>query len=72
MNVPTGYRKSLVYQVLPFCASFILERLGKAGKTPAAVLVVSPSLTLMVPGAKTLLLSEELTPEESSLVDGKT
>ena len=42
VNVPTGYGKSLVYQVLPFCASFILERLGKAGKTPPAVLVVSP------------------------------
>ena len=42
VNVPTGYGKSFVYQVLPFCASFILERLGKAGKTPTAVLVVSP------------------------------
>ena len=41
VNVPTGYGKSLVHQVLPFCASFILERLGKAGKTPPAVLVVS-------------------------------
>ena len=42
MNVPTGYSKSFVYQVLLFCASFILKRLGKAGKTPPAVLVVSP------------------------------
>ena len=30
-----------------FCASFILERLGKAGKTPPAVLVVSPLLAQM-------------------------
>ena len=35
MSVPTGYGKSLIFQMLPFCASFILKRLGKAaGDTP--------------------------------------
>jgi len=29
VNVPTGYGKSLVYQILLFCASFILESTGK-------------------------------------------
>ena len=30
VSVPTGYGKSLIFQMLSFCASFMLERLGKA------------------------------------------
>ena len=61
--------------MLPFCASFILERLGKTTAGVPSVLVVSPLLALMqdqvhklrqVPGAKPLLLSEESAPEEGS------
>lgn len=76
VNVPTGYGKSLVYQILPFCATFILERLGKATLGQPVVLIVSPLLALMqdqadklrqVPGAKPLLLSEETTLEDDSV-----
>ncbi len=79
VNVPTGYGKSLVYQVLPFCASFILERLGKAAEVVPVVLVVSPLLALMhdqvrklrqIPGAKPLLLSEESAPDVDDMVSG--
>ena len=73
MSVPTGYGKSLIFQMLPFCANFILERLGKAAAGVPSILVVSPLLALMhdqahklrqVPGAKPLLLSEESAPED--------
>ena len=73
ITVPTGYGKSLIYQMLPACAAFILERLRKAAASVPLVLVVSPLLALMedqanklrrLPGAKPLLLSEESAPED--------
>ena len=80
VSVPTGYGKSLIFQMLPFCASFILERLGKAAAGVPSVLVVSPLLALMqdqahklrqVPGAKPVLLSEESAPEEGDMAAGR-
>jgi len=40
-------RKWLVYQILPFCASFILERTGKVTAAVPVVLIVSPLIALM-------------------------
>ena len=40
VTVPTGYGKSLVYQVLPMCARFLLENLGKPAPVEPVVLVV--------------------------------
>ena len=39
VTVPTGYGKSLIYKVLPACAAFILERLGKVAASVPLVLV---------------------------------
>jgi len=39
MTVPTGYGKLLVYQVLPMCARFLLENLGKPAPVEPVVLV---------------------------------
>ena len=47
VNIPTGYGKSLIFQMLPFCTYFILERLEKAATGVPSVLVVSPLLALM-------------------------
>lgn len=47
VSVPTGYGKSVIHQVLFFCANFILERLGKDGKMPPVVFVISPLHALM-------------------------
>ena len=59
VSVPTGYGKSLIFQMLPFCASFILERLGKAAAGVPSVLVVSPLLTLGCGLLGTWLADEE-------------
>ncbi len=75
VNVPTGYGKSLVYQILPFCANFLLEDLGIVPASTPLVLVVSPLLALMrdqaqklrqIRGANPLLLSEEAAPSNDS------
>ena len=47
VNLPTGYGKSLIYQMLPFCASFLLESMGKVTAEVPVVLVVSPLIALM-------------------------
>ena len=52
--VPTGFGKSLTYQVLPFCTSFLLELLGKSSLKIPWVLVVSPLTALMQDQAKKL------------------
>jgi len=79
VNVPTGYGKSLVYQILPFCASFILESTGKVTAAVPVVLIVSPLIALMqdqahklkrLPGANPLLLSEEVAPEDGDMAGG--
>lgn len=79
VNVPTGYGKSLVYQVLPFCTSFFLEKSRIAAKAMPTVLVVSPLLALMqdqacklrhVPEAKSLLLSEDSNLDDSAVFGG--
>lgn len=76
VNVPTGYGKSLIYQILPFCASFLLKELGVSPTVTPRVLVVSPLLALMqdqahklkqVCGANPFLLSEEAVPDYSDL-----
>ena len=54
VTVPTGYGKSLIYQMLPLCASFLLETLGKSVPTAPLVLVVSPLIALMQDQAKKL------------------
>ena len=78
VNVPTGYGKSLVYQILPFCASFLLERVNKAHGAVPVVLVVSPLVALMqdqahklkqVQGANPILLSEESARKDSEVLD---
>ena len=49
VTVPTGYSKSLIYQILPVCASFLLETLGKSAPAAPSVLVhvVCPLVALM-------------------------
>ena len=47
VNLPTGYGKSLIYQMLPFCTSFLLESMGKVTAEVPVVLVVSPLIALM-------------------------
>ena len=44
VNVPIRYGKSLVYQILPFCACFILAKLGMESAAVPVVLVVSPMI----------------------------
>ena len=62
LSVPTGYGKSLVYQILPFCARHLLQ-LGPPGTTtlPArlspTVIVVSPLVSLMDQVAKLTRMS---------------
>ena len=42
VSVPTGYGKSFVYQVLPACATYLLEGLQVTPPSIPRVLVVSP------------------------------
>ena len=76
VNLLTGYGKSLIYQMLSFCASFLLESMGKVTAEVPVVLVVSPLIALMqdqahklehVPGANPLLLSEEDAPGDEAI-----
>ena len=46
MSVPTGFGKSLVFQVLPFCVKRLL-RSGRSESMKPVVVVVSPQLSLM-------------------------
>ncbi len=46
MSVPTGFGKSLVYQLLPFCAERLLHSSSWEFKTPVVV-IVSPLVSLM-------------------------
>ena len=68
VSVPTGYGKSLVYQILPFCVAKILDAVGKKHSLTPCVLVLSPLTALMsdqnnkmktVTGAKPLLLAKD-------------
>lgn len=67
VNVPTGYGKSLVYQILPICACFLLATLWKESSVVPVVLVVIPLVVLMHDQAQelrqwkanVLLLSED-------------
>ena len=54
LNVPTGYGKSLTYQILPICARFLLAALGKECVGVPSVLVVSPLVALMLDQAQKL------------------
>ena len=50
MSVPTGFGKSLVYQILPYCSDSLLRSCGPAvSGVPAvsAVVIVSPLISLM-------------------------
>ena len=50
VSVPTGFGKSLVYQVLPFCADWLTGRvtgISTSSKPVVMVMVVSPLLLLM-------------------------
>ncbi len=47
VSVPTGFGKSLVYQLLPFCAESLLRSSGCAEPVTPIVVVVSPLLSLM-------------------------
>ena len=48
VSVPTGFGKSLVYQVLPFCADWLTGRVtGISTSSKPVVMVVSPLLSLM-------------------------
>jgi len=47
MSVPTGFGKSLVYQLLPLCAKSLLQSSGRTEPTTPIVVVVSPLLSLM-------------------------
>ena len=48
VSVPTGFGKSLVYQVLPFCADWLTGRVtGISISSKPVVMVVSPLLLLM-------------------------
>ena len=47
VTVPTGYGKSFIYQVLPFCASSILNPSRCPGDVSTTVLVISPLVALM-------------------------
>ena len=46
MSVPTGFGKSLGFQVLPFCAECLL-RSGRSESMKPVMVVVSPLLSLM-------------------------
>ena len=68
VTVPTGYGKSFIYQVLPFCASSILNPSRSPGDVTTTVLVISPLVALMhdqverltaITGARPVYLSEE-------------
>ena len=49
VSLPTGYGKSLVYQILPFCVARILETVSQppAQDLVPCVLVLSPLTALM-------------------------
>ena len=48
MSVPTGFGKSLVYQLLPFCADSLLRSCTSSQTSqPSVVVVVSPLISLM-------------------------
>ena len=48
VSVPTGFGKSLVYQVLPFCADWLTGRVTRIStSSKPVVMVVSPLLSLM-------------------------
>ena len=48
VSVPTGFGKSLVYQVLPFCADWLTGRVTRISTSSKSVVkVVSPLLSLM-------------------------
>ena len=59
VTVPTGYGKSLIFQILPLCARFLLEFLKK---TAPAALVVSPLTALMQDQASKLSLIPGISP----------
>ena len=68
VSVPTGYGKSLVYQLLPFCVEEILKRAGREVSLTPCVLVLSPLTALMsdqnskmktVTGANSVLLAKD-------------
>ena len=73
VSVPTGYGKSLIYQLLPFCAARILYGLHLCSPASPCVLVLSPLKSLMyeqsqkmrsIYGANPVLLARE----ESSMM----
>ena len=48
VSVPTGFGKSLIYQILPLCARHLLRSCGSAlTEVVPLVLVVSPLVALM-------------------------
>jgi len=55
--LPTGYGKSICYQVLPFLFDCKLNRTNSLPKQQSMVLVVSPLISLMVDQVKKLLSS---------------
>ena len=77
VNVPTGFGKSAIYQVLPMCAKRVLEgQESPAKQLNPFVLVVSPLVSLMqdqvdklnkMSGAKAVFLSRESSSPEDIL-----
>ena len=45
VSLPTGFGKSLVYQVLPFCAERLLK--GQFTQKTPVVVIISPLVSLM-------------------------
>ena len=79
VTVPTGYGKSLIFQILPLCARFLLEFLKKTAPSAPAVLVVSPLTALMqdqasklsfIPGISPVLFTDCETLEDKSPASG--
>lgn len=74
VSVPTGYGKSLIYQLLPFCAASLIPKTSQA---VPCVLVLSPLTALMydqnkklntdIDGAKSVLLAKDQLEKNTAL-----
>ena len=78
MSVPTGFGKSLVFQVLPFCAERLL-RSGRSEPMMPVVVVISPLLSLMhdqvtklvSKGVKAVCVSGDAVDFQADILDGR-